>query len=109
MYNNATYTNNTHKKMYQNNYTNIPEQYINIIRNGPDENTVIRGYHVNGANSGHLEIWIKPKIIININTKKPEKISLIEDGNVIVSTEITETFGKKWIPTFQKLFPGWLK
>ena len=93
--------------MYQNNYTNIPEQYINIIRNGPDENTMIRGKLVN---IDHLEIWIKPKMIIGINIGKPEKIYLAENGQFIIRhTEITETFGKKWIPTFQKLFPGWLK
>lgn len=28
--------------MYQNNYTNIPTEYINIIRNSPNENTVTK-------------------------------------------------------------------
>ena len=105
MYTINTYTNNTHKKMYQNSYTNIPEQYINIIRNGPDENTVIRGKLFVGD---YLEIWIKPKIIIGITTKKPEKIYLYSDNNYkITDTPITDDFGAKWIPTFQKLFPGW--
>ena len=91
--------------MYQNNYTNIPEQYINIIRNGPDENTVIRGHRVSGD---YLVIWIKPKVIIGITIHKPQKIDLGINGHLMVpETEITEEFGGKWIPTFQKLFPGW--
>ena len=105
MYINNTYTNNTHKKMYQNNYTNIPEQYINIIRNGPDENTMIRGKLVN---IDHLEIWIKPKITIGINIGEPEKIHLAVGNYIVISsTQITEDFGSKWIPTFKKLFPEW--
>ena len=91
--------------MYQNNYTNIPEQYINIIRNGPDENTMIMGRQIGGP---YLEIWIKPKIIIGITADKPEKINLAIGNHVILSdTPITADFGTKWIPTFQKLFPGW--
>ena len=107
MYTINTYTNNTHKKMYQNSYTNIPEQYINIIKNGPDENTVIRGKNTDGV---HLEIWIKPRVIIGMTSTQPQEIYLVDRAQLrIPKTKITNDFGSKWLTTFSNLFPDWFK
>ena len=93
--------------MYQNNYTNIPEQYINIIRNGPDESTVIRGHRVSG---NYLVIWIKPRVIIGITSTQPQEIYLVDRAQLrIPKTKITNDFGSKWLTTFSKLFPDYFK
>ena len=97
-YINNTYTNNTHKKMYQNSYTNIPEQYINIIRNGPTKDTIILGQQITDS---FARIWIKPRIIIGIYMGERKEIYLVDDGELkILNTKITEDFGGNWLRAF---------
>ena len=87
--------------MYQNNYTNIPEQYINIIRNGPTKDTVILGQQITDS---FARIWIKPKIIIGIQIGDRNEIYLVDSGELkILDTEISEDFGGKWLNIFNTI------
>ena len=93
--------------MYQNNYTNIPEQYLELLRNGPNENTVISG---EGITHGGLclNIWIEPDIMIGTDTGEPHEI-WVRDGNelVVPPTEVTQDFGYKWIDAFSKVYKAY--
>ena len=90
--------------MYQNNYTNIPEQYLELLRNGPNESTVIRGEGITHGGSC-LNIWIKPNIMIGTDIEEPHEIWVRDGGKLVVPpTKITKDFGYKWIDAFNKVF-----
>ena len=91
--------------MYQNNYTNIPEQYLELLRNGPNENTVIRGQ---GRSASCLAIFLEPNVKIGTNIEGPRTIWVFDNGELVVPpTEITQDFGYKWINAFNKVYKAY--
>ena len=84
-----------------------PNQYIDLLKNGPDNSTVITGYGhsygINGLVSSKFVLDNNVSVVIKIGDINT--ITLYEnDDKVIYSHEITDDFGCKWLDKANEYF-----
>lgn len=84
-----------------------PNQYVDLLKNGPDNSTVITGYGysygVNGLISSEFGLNDNMKVVVKIG--EINTIVLYKNNNeTVYSHEITDDFGYKWLEKANDLY-----
>lgn len=81
-------------------YIMYSNQYVDLLKNGPDNSTVIvsRGWALCSNGETCSKFWLKDGVVVIVNTQEPYTISLYKDNKVIMkNVPITREFGMGWL------------
>ena len=85
-------------------YVMYSNQYVDLLKNGPDNSTVIVSTGSTLSSDGHnsAEFFLENNIVISVTIQEPYIISVYKDEEqVIQETPVTDEFGAKWLDMAQ--------